>query len=205
MKDWIEIRLDRALVSNSFIQHFVEARLINMEISTSDYNPILLVPRTVSHTNIKKNFRFENAWLRDPMCRKIVEDSWHLNQEKSLHEKIDSCSAALFKWGKEITGSFKARINQCKKTMRFTKGRNDANSIQVYNEAAKRLIEIYSEQEIFWRKICKQLWLREGDSNSKYFHNATKVRRKVNNISSLYNNEGRLVDWNNGLKEFMID
>lgn len=78
-KDWIEISLDRTLVSTSFIQNFADARLINMEISTSDHSPILLMTRTISHTYGAKDFRFENAWLKDPMCRKIVEDIWHLN------------------------------------------------------------------------------------------------------------------------------
>lgn len=63
----LKSRLDRALVSDSFIKHFAEARLINIEISTSDHSPILLMPRTLSHINIVKNFRFKNAWLRDPV------------------------------------------------------------------------------------------------------------------------------------------
>lgn len=61
------------------------------------------------------------------------------------------------------------------------------------------------EQEVFWRQRCKQLWLREGDSNSKYFHNATKARRKVNSINYLYNKDGHAVDWNSGLKDVMVD
>ncbi|XP_074342398.1 uncharacterized protein LOC141679917 [Apium graveolens] len=204
-KEWIEVRLDRALVSNSFMQHFAEAKLTNMEISTSDHNPILMEPFAVSHTVVVKGLRFENAWLRDPMCRKIVEDSWQLAEGKPFKEKIDCCLAVLVKWGKEITGSFKSRINQCKKTMRVLKGRKDSNSIQLYRGTAKKLTEIYNDQEVFWRQRCKQLWLREGDSNSKYFHVATKARRKLNKISTLANKEGVQVGWDEGIQEVMIE
>lgn len=85
---WMEIRLDRALVSANFMNQFTDAKLINLKISTSDHSPILLEPFTRSHAVKVKNFRFENAWLRDPMCGKIVEESWHLNQGKPLVEKI---------------------------------------------------------------------------------------------------------------------
>ncbi|KAL8133670.1 hypothetical protein AgCh_008927 [Apium graveolens] len=203
--DWMEIRLDRALVSDSFINQFQDAKLVNMKISTSDHSPILLVPFTSSHSIKVKRFRFENAWLRDPMCGKIVQDSWQLNEGKSLAEKISFTSEVLEKWGKEITGSFRSRIQQCKKIMQFTKGRKDSHSIKLYQENAKKLTEIYSEQEIFWRQRCKQLWLKEGDCNSKYFHTATKTRRKMNKISTLLNEDGESVGWGTGLEETMVN
>lgn len=40
--DHIEVRPDRALVSTSFMNKFPEAKLINLEISTSDHCPIIL-------------------------------------------------------------------------------------------------------------------------------------------------------------------
>lgn len=88
-EEWIEIRLDRVLVSNSFLQFFVDARLINMEISTRDHSPILFMTRTISHTYNIKDFLFENAWLREPTCRRIVEDIWHVNTGSTFKEKLN--------------------------------------------------------------------------------------------------------------------
>ncbi|KAK1400695.1 hypothetical protein POM88_000300 [Heracleum sosnowskyi] len=85
---WIEIRLDRVLVTESFANQFNNAKLSNLKISTSDHSPILLEPITRSQAERIKKFRFENAWLRDPMCGKIIAESWHLNQGKSFIEKI---------------------------------------------------------------------------------------------------------------------
>ncbi|KAK1372464.1 hypothetical protein POM88_028657 [Heracleum sosnowskyi] len=45
---WMEIRLDRALVSSNFMNQFTDAKLVNLKISTSDHNPILLEPFTRS-------------------------------------------------------------------------------------------------------------------------------------------------------------
>ncbi|KAK1362457.1 hypothetical protein POM88_046931 [Heracleum sosnowskyi] len=88
MDDWIEIRLDRALVTGSFMAQFADAKLTNLEISTSDHSPIFLKPVINFRTISNARFKFENAWLRDPMCKKIVEETWQMHQGKTLQEKI---------------------------------------------------------------------------------------------------------------------
>lgn len=104
---WTEIRLDRALVSKSWIDIFVDAKLINLEITTSDHCPILLEPFTVNNLPRKRKLKFENAWLREPLCRQIVEDSWRIHQDEDLQKKTNSCLEEVSAWGQEFTGNFK--------------------------------------------------------------------------------------------------
>ncbi|KAL8124753.1 hypothetical protein AgCh_012418 [Apium graveolens] len=170
-----------------------EVKLTNLELSTSDHSPIFFELAKVVYSVNNKVFRFENAWLREPMCRQIMEEVWYRFQDRPMQEKIVECAEILQVWGKEITGSFKSRINQCKNIMRRAKGRRDNNSVKEYQEASNRLNEIYNQQEVFWRQRSKQLWLREGDQNSKYFHAATRNRRKINQIDSLLNDVGQRV------------
>lgn len=84
------------------------------------------------------------------------------------------------------------------------KRRKDAHSINLYQDSSKKLIEIYSEQEVFQRQRCKQLCLWKGDSNIKFFHAATKTRRKLNKIKTFINDYGKLVGWGSGLDETMV-
>lgn len=74
---WVEIRLDRALASSTWLNLFKDAKRFNLEVSTSDHSPIFLEPVMVasSFPRIRK-LRFENAWLREPVCKVIVEESW---------------------------------------------------------------------------------------------------------------------------------
>lgn len=72
--NWIEVHLDRALVSNSFLQQFSDTKLTNLEIPTSDHNPIFMEPVSNIYEFSAKRFRFKNAWLREPMCHQIVKD-----------------------------------------------------------------------------------------------------------------------------------
>ncbi|XP_074342861.1 uncharacterized protein LOC141680570 [Apium graveolens] len=162
---------------------------------------------TADHVEVRldralvKRFRFENAWLREPMCQKIVEEVWSSGMSRSFYEKLEECSKILSSWGKDITGSFKNRIHQCKRAIKFLKGRRDDLSLATLKKEQKQLSEIYAQQEVFWRQRSKQLWLREGDRNSKFFYASTKNMRALNHIRSLKNNDGNEVQWNNGLEE----
>lgn len=81
------------------------------------------------------------------------------------------------------------------------KGRTDNISLNLLQEEKKKLTETYVQQEVFWRQRAKQLWLKEGDQNSRYFHTATKNRRKSNQIERLLDNQGNIVEWGSGLEQ----
>ncbi|KAK1393065.1 hypothetical protein POM88_012121 [Heracleum sosnowskyi] len=69
---WVEIRLNRAIATSSWMHLFKDARLINLKASTSDHNPILLVPMAVDGLPRVRKQKFENAWLRDPVFSTLM-------------------------------------------------------------------------------------------------------------------------------------
>uniref|UniRef100_A0A803Q4W9 CCHC-type domain-containing protein n=1 Tax=Cannabis sativa TaxID=3483 RepID=A0A803Q4W9_CANSA len=152
-----------------------------------------------------KTFRFENAWLREPMCKEVVRSSWEGLSGRGLVEKIEGCGVALEAWGKDFTGNFKDRINQCKMVIRNLKKKRDEVSVRVHKEKQEELFEILTKREIYWKQRSKQFWLRSGDTNSKYFHNFASSRKRQNHIQRLQNEDGVWVDWEAGLGGVMVD
>lgn len=75
-EDWTEVRLDRALTNASWLNLFPLAKLYNLEGSTSYHSPLLLNPRQKTISNYQRRFRFENAWLTEPMCEQLIKDVW---------------------------------------------------------------------------------------------------------------------------------
>lgn len=75
----------------------------------------------------------------------------------SLHDKIVCCSETLTGWGQEITGNFGKSITQSKKIIRITKGHRDDISVNRFQEENKKLTEVLTQQEFFWKQRSKQL------------------------------------------------
>lgn len=116
------------LVSQNFLNIFKDTKLTNLEVSTSDHCPIWLELQTASRTVCTKAFRFENAWLREPMCYQLVKDVWENNSDASFYNKLSQCSEVLSVWEKEITRNFNRRINRSKKILSTLKRRRDDSS-----------------------------------------------------------------------------
>lgn len=45
--------------------------------------------------------------------------------------------------------------------------------------------ELASREEIYWRQKSWELWLKEGDKNTKFFHMSTQKKKEKNSIFSI--------------------
>jgi hypothetical protein len=61
------------------------------------------------------------------------------------------------------------------------------------------LSKILKQEEDYWKQRSKTHWLKDGDSNTKFFHAVASARRKRNNISKLCDNEGNVVQEQQGM------
>ncbi|KAM2071929.1 hypothetical protein ACFX1T_040300 [Malus domestica] len=50
--------------------------------------------------------------------------------------------------------------------------------------------KLEEKNELFWRQRSRVKWLREGDSNSRFFHQTTIQRRRFNKIEKLQDGLG---------------
>uniref|UniRef100_A0A803PQ00 Uncharacterized protein n=1 Tax=Cannabis sativa TaxID=3483 RepID=A0A803PQ00_CANSA len=203
--NWTEVRLDRAMANPAWIQVYPMASLYNLLHSTSDHSPILLECVKRSSVVENKRFRFENAWLKEPICYQIINDCWNSSVEADIFQKITCCSKQLVDWGKTITGDFKQRIGICRRELDQLKSKTDEVSAQRYKEVKEKLLVILDQREAYWKQRSKQHWLKNGDQNSKYFHAAASTRRRTNTIQKLQNDQGMWVDWESGLSDVVTD
>lgn len=79
----------------------------------------------------------------------------------------------------------------------------DATSEEIA-DAPKKLSISFKAEEMFWRQKNRILWLREGYRNSKYFHALVKQRRARNRITQILDENGNMVDDEEGLVAIAI-
>jgi hypothetical protein len=82
----------------------------------SDHNPILLVFgtnidfRNDSHNRTQLK-RFENIWLKEPDCLKIIKDSWG-QAAGDTHYKLKITLEKVHHWGKTTFGNIPSEIKK---------------------------------------------------------------------------------------------
>lgn len=127
-----------------------------MEGSPSDHNPLLLRPRIMQQARQTRRFRFENAIIKEPMCKHLIIDRWE-SSGAGIQKKIKFCGEKLYEWGKEVTSNFGGRIKSCKNEVKMLREKIDSQSQEQYKEEKSKLRNILEQREIFWRQRSKQL------------------------------------------------
>ncbi|KAH9767472.1 reverse transcriptase domain-containing protein [Citrus sinensis] len=105
--------------------------------------------------------------------------------------KISACSLDLVRWGYHRARDFKAQIKKCKDKMHQLRGKRDEVSLTDFIEARDRYNELLHSHEVYWKHRSKTFWLRDGDSNSKFFHAMASTRKCTNTLIKLRNQEGQ--------------
>ncbi|XP_060957722.1 uncharacterized protein LOC133029262 [Cannabis sativa] len=137
------------MANPAWIQVYPMASLYNLLHSTSDHSPILLECVKCPSLVENKRFKFENAWLKEPMCYQIINDCWNRSVESDIFQKISCCSEQLVGWGKTITGDFKQRIVICRRDLDQLKSKTDEVSVQRYKEVKGKLLVILDQREAY--------------------------------------------------------
>ncbi|XP_058755201.1 uncharacterized protein LOC131628386 [Vicia villosa] len=128
-----------------------------------------------------------------------------------LVEKLKALKLKISLWNKEVFGWIDLNIEEAGKEMHFldNKFAHFAGNV-LEEEVAKRskaaivFWDNLYKKEGFLRLKSRQLWLAEGDCNTRYFHNSLKERRRWNSLCSLLSSRGVLEDVNE-VKDFTFN
>eukprot|EP00253_Pinus_taeda_P017343 PITA_17343 len=214
-KNQIASRLDRFLVSEAIMKLdvFVEAKILPS--LGSDHWPIRL-EIDMKKTQGKRPFRFEAFWLRDPAFIKKVEEWWGNCTSKGrsrMHTfqlKLKSLKVQIKRWNKEVFGNILEDKQKLEREMEdiqqkiILEGRTE-ESVNLEGSILGRLEERRKQEEILWRQKSRIKWLKEGERNTKFFHQAMIKHRQGNRILSIKNKNGERVVEQNEIEQVLMD
>ena len=60
------------------------------------------------------------------------------------------------------------------------------------------------QDELHWRQRSREIWLKAGDRNTKYFHQRAKQRRGKNTIKGILDSQGNWCEDENGIGDIAV-
>ncbi|XP_019198078.1 PREDICTED: uncharacterized protein LOC109191859 [Ipomoea nil] len=188
--DWVEERLDRAVATLPWIELHEEAVVRNIYTQQSDHCAILIDVHAAYTRVAIRRFRFESAWLLEEGCTRVVDTAWRMSMGLSFPERLAVCSERLGRWGGDHHRKFGVRSNKLRRTLDQLKEDRTPAAVNLFFKAERELEAIMKAEELFWKQRSKQLWLKHGDANTKFFHKSATARRKQNFLSHLKDQNG---------------
>ena len=86
-----------------WIKMFPATKVVHLECGSSDHKPLVILPKGVQIKH-KKPWRFEQMWLEDEGCGKVVDLAWRRiclgNSMAQVEGKIKVCQAKLKQWSR---------------------------------------------------------------------------------------------------------
>ncbi|CAH9069343.1 unnamed protein product [Cuscuta epithymum] len=191
-------RLDRCLFNESFLDSFDQISVTNLNQAPSDHSPMLIQCLNNYHSG-PKPFRFLNMWLTHNTFLNTVSQSWNDGFTgggmQGLVIKLQKLKKDLKRWNKETFGNIFDDIKFSeqeveKAEMDYLNSPSEENR-EVWQLKKALLLRKYKIERKYWKQKANVRWLKEGDSNTHYFHSYVKVRRRKQMISIIKDSEGR--------------
>ena len=126
-----------------------------------------------------------------------------------LVEKLKALKHKLKSWNKEVFG----RVEDKKKTTLYNFSHWNAlgdqiSLTQLELERKSDEVEEFKKwallEEIMWRQKSREVWVKEGDRNTRFFHNMANAHRRHNDSVSLKIN-GACVNKGQDLQEGVVN
>jgi len=133
-----------------------------------------------------------------------MEEWWTQSRVKgkgkihTIQLKLKEIKGKIKKWNKEEFGNIMEEKQKLEKEMEdiqqriILEGRDEERSKEE-GRIINQLEERRKQEEILWRQKSRIKWLREGERNTKIFHQAMIQNRQRNQIFSIKNVEGEWV------------
>jgi hypothetical protein len=117
-----------------------------------------------------------------------------LNSNLPLAGKLAKVHDQLHKWDKTVLKRTKNSLRrtqpELEKVVRQTMSPENLARQRELSEEIEKLLEI---EELHWAQRSRVNWLKYGDRNRNYFHNAASMRSKKNRIKKLINDNGNSI------------
>ena len=153
-------------------------------------------------------------WLKSEGFKELLKSWWqNLNfcgsHSYILAAKLKALKGLLKSWNKEVFGEVGTRKSEALRRVTFC-GDREKDRVLTLEEAEARVVvkEDFKKwcmlEEMSWRQKSRELWLKEGDMNTGFFHRMTNSHRRRNFIGKI-KIDGRWVEEESEICNGVVD
>ncbi|KAL6314020.1 hypothetical protein AAG906_011754 [Vitis piasezkii] len=182
--------LDRFLVTPSWLDNFSGVIQRRLPRPVSDHFPILLEGGGVRRG--PSPFRFENMWLKVEGFLDLIRCWWREIEVRGtasyrLAAKTKELKQKLKVWNREVFGHLEDNKRAALQQVDYWDGVESERSLSLEEtELKKEAKESYQKwvmlEESHWRQLSREVWLKEGDKNTGFFHRMANAHRNNNTV-----------------------
>lgn len=194
-------RIDRILISEEWANVWGENALWVLPRDVSDHCPLVL--KNGGWNWGPTPFRFNNFWLQNRDFKGVVEEAWR-NQNVTgwmsfvLKEKLKGLKSIVKEWNKAEYGGMDERVERLVVEIKYLdekceEGGLTQPEVDLRKEKFEELWKILKAKDALIVQRSRSRWLKEGDTNSKFFHKCVKLRKSRNSIKALKEGDGWVV------------
>ncbi|WJZ87793.1 hypothetical protein VitviT2T_007145 [Vitis vinifera] len=186
-------RLDRFLVTQQWLDMFSGVAQCRMHRPTSDHFPILLMGGGLRRGPTP--FRFENMWLKMDDFKGLLRGWWQGIEARGrasfrLAYKMKVVKQNIKVWNREVFGRVEVNKNSALQQLEHWDGVESERRLSMAEaeqkkEAKDAFYKWVLMEEIQWRQKSRELWLKEGDRNTGYFHRMANAHRRNNSLDRI--------------------
>ncbi|KAJ9682243.1 hypothetical protein PVL29_018228 [Vitis rotundifolia] len=149
-------------------------------------------------------------WLKVEGVKDLLKSWWEGGSFSGspsfiLAKKLKFLKAKLKEWNKNSFGRVEYRKNLALEQVEFWDAKEKTGRLTLEElEARKEAREDYKNwvllEEITWRQKSREVWLKDGDRNTGFFHKMANAHKRRNNVDRIKINGAWLTE-ENGIRE----
>ncbi|KAI5335463.1 hypothetical protein L3X38_025596 [Prunus dulcis] len=112
-----------------------------------------------------------------------------LNEFPIVEEGIKNCAGKLAEWNKLTFGHVQKQLAAAHKELEVLQGRMGQDQVLLKKKVERTIVVLLEKEEVMWRQRSRVAWLKEGDKNTRVFHERANTRERKNTIKGLYDDD----------------
>ncbi|KAE8665134.1 Callose synthase 1 [Hibiscus syriacus] len=195
------VRLDRFLVNVSFSAVFSSITQLLLPKSISDHNAIIMESGVDNWGKIP--FRLLNYLMSEEEFEEKITESikkFRMDKKKvGLLSILKNTKVSIKRWSgdrkqfpRDDISALEDKIHQLENKFKQNQNSIDYGSPAELRFLRNELWRLYRIEEQIWFQKSREMWVKDGDRNSKLFYTCATIRRRRNSLNAI-NVEGEII------------